>query len=74
MNREMRRKSRLLRVFTSIQSYLCLVNCYFVKYMEDMVYDYAYIKIQRIKGKNWGQFWSKKEVSLLIKAELVGSL
>jgi len=47
-NREIRRRSRVVGVFPSVESYLRLVTCYLIEYMEDWANDYAYIKADKL--------------------------
>jgi len=43
-----RRRSRVEGVFPSVASYLRLVTCYLIEYMEDWANDYAYIKADKL--------------------------
>jgi transposase-like protein len=47
-NREIRRRSRVVGVFPTVESYLRLVISYLIEYMEDWVDDYAYIKAEKL--------------------------
>jgi len=47
-NLKTRRRSRVVGVFPSIESYLRLVTCYLMEYMEDWANDYAYIKADKL--------------------------
>ena len=46
--REIRRRSQVVGVFPSVESYLRLVISYLIEYMEDWVDDYAYIKADKL--------------------------
>jgi transposase-like protein len=47
-NREIRRRSRVVGVFPSIESYLRLVTAYLIEYTEDWANEYAYIKADKL--------------------------
>jgi len=47
-NREIRRRSRVVRVFPSIESYLRLVTAYLIEYTEDWANENAYIKADKL--------------------------
>jgi putative transposase len=47
-NREIRRRSRVVGVFPSVESYVRLVTCYLLEYTEDWANDYAYIKADKL--------------------------
>ena len=47
-NREIRRRSRVVGVFPSVESYLPLFTCYLMEYMEDWANDYAHIKADKL--------------------------
>jgi transposase-like protein len=47
-NREIRRRSRVVGVFLSVESYLRLFICYLLEYTEDWANDYAYIKADKL--------------------------
>jgi transposase-like protein len=47
-NREIRRRSRVVRIFPSSGSYLWLVTSYLIEYMEDWANEYACIKEDRL--------------------------
>jgi transposase-like protein len=47
-NREIRRRSRVVGVFPSVESYLRLVICYLLEYTEYWANDYAYIKADKL--------------------------
>ena len=38
----------MVGVFPSVESYLRLVTCYLLEYMEDWANDYAYIKADKL--------------------------
>ena len=46
--REIRRRSRVVGVFPSVESYLRLAISYLIEHMEDWVDDYAYIKANKL--------------------------
>ena len=47
-NREIRRRSRVVGVFPSIESYLRLVTAYLIEYTEDWANENAYIKADKL--------------------------
>ena len=47
-NREIRRRSRLVQVFPSIESYLKLATSYLIEYTEDWANENAYIKADKL--------------------------
>lgn len=47
-NREIRRRSRVVGVFPSVESYLRLVTSYLIEYTEDWANEYAYIKAEKL--------------------------
>ncbi|MGC8746032.1 MAG: transposase, partial [Candidatus Saccharicenans sp.] len=47
VNREIRRRSRVVGVFPSVGSYLRLIASYLMEYTEDWANEYAYIKPER---------------------------
>ncbi len=47
INREIRRRSRVVGVFPSVNSYLRLIVSYLMEYTEDWSNEYAYIKPNR---------------------------
>jgi len=47
-NREIRRRSRVVGVFPSAESYLRLVTSYLIEYSEDWANEYAYIKADKL--------------------------
>ncbi|MBC7350118.1 MAG: transposase [Candidatus Aminicenantes bacterium] len=47
-NREIRRRSRVVGVFSSIESYLRLVTAYLIEYTEDWANENAYIKADKL--------------------------
>jgi len=49
VNREIRRRSRVVGVFPSVSSYLRLIASYLMEYTEDWANDYAYIKPERFR-------------------------
>lgn len=49
-NREIRRRSRVVGVFPSIESYLRLVTAYLIEYTEDWANENAYIKADKLGG------------------------
>lgn len=48
LNREIRRRSKVVGVFPSMESYLRLVTCYMMEYSEDWNTERSYIKKERI--------------------------
>jgi len=48
-NREIRRRSRVVGVFPSIESYLRLVTAYLIEYTEDWANENAYIKADKLE-------------------------
>jgi len=46
--REIRRRSRVIGVFPTVDSYVRLVTCYLVEYSEDWGSDRSYIKQEKI--------------------------
>jgi len=48
INREIRRRSRMVGVFPSIESYLRLVTAYLIEYNEDWANENAYIKADKL--------------------------
>jgi len=47
-NREIRRRSRVVGVFPSIESYLRLITAYLIEYTEDWANENAYIKADKL--------------------------
>jgi len=48
-NREIRRRSRVVGVFPSIESYLRLVTAYLIEYTEDWANENGYIKADKLE-------------------------
>ncbi|MBN1223062.1 MAG: transposase, partial [Candidatus Aminicenantes bacterium] len=46
--REIRRRSRVIGVFPSRESYVRLITCYLIEYSEDWIKDRSYIKQEKI--------------------------
>ena len=47
-NREIRRRSRVVGVFPSVESYLRLITSYLIEYSEDWANEYAYIRADKL--------------------------
>jgi putative transposase len=50
LNMEIRRRSRVVGVFPSVESYVRLTICYLVEYAEDWVNERSYIREDKILG------------------------
>jgi putative transposase len=50
LNMEIRRRSRVVGVFPSIESYLRLIICYLLEYTEDWVSERSYIREDKVLG------------------------
>jgi len=50
LNREIRRRSRVVGVFPTVESYVRLTICYLVEYTEDWSSERSYIREDKITG------------------------
>ena len=50
LNQEIRRRSRVVGVFPSVDSYLRLIICYLLEYTEDWVSERSYIREDKVLG------------------------
>ncbi len=50
LNKEIRRRSRVVGVFPSMESYVRLTICYLIEYSEDWENDRSYIREDKVRG------------------------
>jgi putative transposase len=50
LDMEIRRRSRVVGVFPSVESYVRLTNCYLVAFSEDWVSERSYIREDKVLG------------------------